>query len=379
MKKKIKILFAIDNLAYGGAPAVVYYQSNYLDKSRFEVYLMTLYPTAKPGYYDKLSFLDSEKIKHFNLSNRSPFDLLTWIKIYRYLKKEQFDIVYTHLFLTNLIVRAMAWLARVPVIIAFEHSIYYNKKPWQIKIDNFLSRVTKKIIVSKDSVAEFTAKQEKIEKEKFSVIPNPVVMPEKNEAKLKALEKDLAFPKDAFIVLNLGRFSEEKGQKYLIEAAEKVASKLGNIYFIIVGHGYLEQELKQEIENKRLTNRCKIVIAPEDAKYYYYLSDLFVLPSLREGQSIVTYEAMFAGLPVIASDLPTIREIITDEENGLLVEPGNSKSIAEKIIFMYNHPNLREQFTLKSKDKIKPFTLDKSIMQLEDLLNRLIKQKDTIS
>jgi glycosyltransferase involved in cell wall biosynthesis len=93
----------------------------------------------------------------------------------------------------------------------------------------------------------------------------------------------------------------------------------------------------------------------------------------------VTYEAMFAGLPVIASDLPTIREIITDEENGLLVEPGNSKSIAEKIIFMYNHPNLREQFTLKSKDKIKPFTLDKSIMQLEDLLNRLIKQKDTIS
>ena len=61
MNKKIKILFAIDTLSIGGAPAVVYYQSKFLNKENFDLYIMTLYPSKKPSYVQDIDFLSSDK------------------------------------------------------------------------------------------------------------------------------------------------------------------------------------------------------------------------------------------------------------------------------------------------------------------------------
>lgn len=343
--RKIKILFAIDRMNIGGAPSVVYGQCQELDKGRFDPYILTLYPSRKANFFAQLDFLNPDHIVQYHLRHRSLFDFLTWYKIFKFLKREKFDIVYTHLFLTNVIVRILAILARVPIILSFEHSIYFDKRRWQIVVDRILARFTKKILVSTEAVADFTARQEKIKRDKFVIIPNPIFLPSRREVNIDELKEEFNLPASAFIVLTLGRFSREKGQIYFIQAAEKVIKKYPNIFFLIVGFGVLENKLKAEVDKRELNKQCRVIVEPTRAKEFFFLADLFVLPSVREGQSIVTYEALMAGIPVIASDLPSIRDIIKDGENGLLFPVANSGVLTERIIYLFKHPRERQRLS----------------------------------
>jgi len=368
MQRKIKILFAIDRMNIGGAPAVVFGQMRAMDKSKFEVHLATLYKSKKANFFSQIDFIPRENIKGFYLKNRSIFDFRTWRQISKFLKESNFDVIYTHLFLTNLIFRILAIRNKVPVILSFEHSQYYNKNRWQIIMDNFLSRWNSKIIVSTESVASFTASQEKIPISKFKVIPNPLTIPKKESVDLGSLRKEYSIPESAFIVLNIGRFSKEKGQKYLVEAAAQLLPKIPNLYVLIVGHGPLAKELAPQIEDLGIGQRCKLILEPERAKEFLYLANVFVLPSLREGQSIVTYEALMAGLPVISSNILSIREIIKEGENGLFVGAEDSKQIAIAIEKLYKDKELLDSMSKKAKESVAHYNSQENIRQLERLI-----------
>jgi glycosyltransferase involved in cell wall biosynthesis len=368
MSEKTKILFAIDTLAIGGAPSVVYYQSKFMDPAKFDVFVMMLYTTKKESFIEKMDFLPAEKIRQFDLKERSPFDLKTWYKIFSFLKAEKFDVVYTHLFLTNLIVRAMAVLARVPKIMAFEHSRYFNKRSWQIMADKLLSFFTFKIIVSNNSIADFTSAQEKIKRNKFAVIANPVVIPSRNEVDVGYWKKRLDLHENDFAVLTLGRFSEEKGVTYLLQAVEIIGRQIDNLRVLIAGYGYYEDKIREEIQNRGLGGICRIVKEPQRAQELYYLGNVFVMPSTREGQSIVTYEALRAGLSVVASSLDSIQEIIVDGENGLLIKPADPLALAKAITYLYAHPDLREKFRIAGPASVAMFTPAKTAKELEKII-----------
>jgi glycosyltransferase involved in cell wall biosynthesis len=345
MNKKIKILFAINCMNIGGAPTVVFEQIKNLDKEKFDPYLLTLYPSKKANYFSLLkAFLPEEKIKQFNLKNRSLFDFGTLFQIYKFLKQEKFKIVYTHLFLANLLVRFLAIIARTPKIIIFEHSLYTEKRKWQIICDYLLSYYTDKIVVSIEAAADFTSKQENINLKKFVVIANQVVLPKNDKDILAGLKNQYNLNGD-FTVMSLGRFSREKGQIYFVEAAEKILKNNKSINFILVGHGPMEGVLFDEIKKRGIENNFKLIIEPQKAKYFYYLADIFVLSSLREGQSIVTHEAMLAGLPVVASRLESLEEIIKDGVNGLFFEKADAEELAEKILEIKNDIDLKKKLS----------------------------------
>lgn len=372
--KKIKILFAINCLNIGGAPSVVLNQMKSINKDEFDPYLMTLYPSKRANFFDKLDFLGESRIINFKLKNRSIFDFKTVCQIYKFIKKEKFDVVYTHLFLSNLLVRGLAVLARVPVIFSFEHSFYYNKKRWMMIIDFFLSKFTNKIIVPSKEIAEFTSRQEKIDIKKFKIIANPVTIFEEKNINIKRLKNELDIPEDAFVIFNLGRFSEDKGQIYLIKAAQLILKQFENFYFVIVGHGPLEYNLRDEIKKINIEKKFKLITKPERAKEFLYISDIFVLPSIREGQPIVALEAMMTGKPIIATSLDGTRSIIKNEINGILVQSRNSEEIAEKIIYLYNNPEIRNKLSLEGKRESKKYSIDNNISKFEDSIKSLIKK-----
>lgn len=331
--KKIKILFAINCMNIGGAPSVVFNQMKYLDKERFEPYLLTLYPSKPANFLSQMDFLPKERQRHFHLRRRSVFDLSTLISIYRYLRRERFDIVYTHLFLANFLVRALAVFARVPSIIAFEHSTYFNKSAWQVSMDRLLARFTSVIITSTKEVADFTAKMENIPREKFRVVRNPVSIPERKSVDLKALREHAGILEgDGPIFLTVGRFSDEKGQKVLIEAVSRIKEKTGRAKFLLVGHGPKEAELDGLIGHYGLRERVRLIHDPLRAREYYHIADWFILPSLREGQAIVVEEAMLAGLPVIASRLEGMGDIVQDGKTGYLFESGDEEALGSIIL-----------------------------------------------
>ena len=345
--KKIKILFAINCMNIGGAPSVVFNQMKYLDREKFEPHLLTLYPSKPANFFSQMDFLPKEHQKHFHLRRRSIFDLPTLIAIYRHLRVERFDVVYTHLFLANFLVRGLAILARVPTILAFEHSTYFNKSAWQVAMDRLLARFTKFIITSTQEVADFTAKMENIPHEKFQVVRNPVSIPDRKNVDLDTLCEHAGIKEgDGPIFLTVGRFSDEKGQQVLVEALSKIKNDLRKAKFLLVGHGPKEAELDGLIGHHGLREAVRLIHDPVRAREYYHIADWFILPSLREGQAIVVEEAMLAGIPVIASRIEGMGDIVSDGENGYTFPPGDAETLAERISFVLAHPKEREKLAV---------------------------------
>lgn len=345
MDKKIKILFAINKLTIGGAETVVVSQINNIDKNKFDVYLGLLYQTDKIStLYDQLK-IDQTKIIHFNY--KKLFDFKGFIRTYKFLKDNKIEVVISNLFETNTALRLAAILSRAKIIIITEHSCYFNKSRWQIVIDHILAYFTDIIFAVSPEVAEFTAKQEKINFKKIKVLKQISDLSLIGDFKRQDLRHKFGIKEDGLAVMTIGRFSPEKAQYRIIETADLIVKKgINNIYFLLVGYGRLENQLKEMIISKGLEKNVKIIIDPKKAKEYLVAGDIFLLTSNREGMPVSMLEAMSAGLACIASDVGGIKDILKNEINGYLLKTGDIEAMANKIIDLKNDPaklNLMKQ------------------------------------
>ena len=159
--------------------------------------------------------------------------------------------------------------------------------------------------------------------------------------KKELIERGMVAEEDK-IVLFVGRLVAHKGLEQLIASAEKVNAK-----FLIVGDGPLREKLEREIKERTLEKKVKLVGSVEDEllPFYYNLCDVFVLPSFSrlEAFGIVLLEAMACSKPIVTSDIPGSRELITEGYNGLLVEPLNLDNLTEKINYLISNEKIGER------------------------------------
>lgn len=145
----------------------------------------------------------------------------------------------------------------------------------------------------------------------------------------------LNLPHNKHIILNVGNFySEVKGHRYLIEAIYQILAKRTDIICVIIGGGRLRNVIEAQIQSLGLEDFIILAgIRPHhEIPLWINACDIFVLPSIRESFGIVQIEAMACGKPVVATRNGGSEEIITSEDCGFLVDPANSKDLAEKIL-----------------------------------------------
>lgn len=332
MAHKKKILFAINCLNIGGAPTVIFHQLSLLNKNKFELHLLLLYRSKPANYLTEVeNLIGKDNIYQLNYKRNSKFDFRAFLKVYKLLRKGKFDVVYTHLFLANFIVRLAAWFSGINKIISFEHSAYSDKKKWQIYVDRLLSKFTDYIIVSTDEVKEFTISQQKLPKNKCMVIRNPVVIPDRKDVNALVIKEKLNILDIDRVFVTIGRFSKVKGHEILLQALSRIKARINNSHFVLVGHGPEEENLRQSIREKKLENIVSLVHDPIRARDYLFAADCFILPSLREGQAMAAEEAVRAGLPVLASKLPAMGDLVEDDINGITFTPGDYVELSEII------------------------------------------------
>ena len=161
----------------------------------------------------------------------------------------------------------------------------------------------------------------------------------------------------------IGRMIEVKGLEYLISAMRIVGDRYPTVNLNLIGEGPLQNEVKQRISELSLNHNITFIGTVKNERIPKYLgeSDIFVLPSLSEGLPAVILEAMAAGKPIIASDVGGISEAVEDGVNGFLLEPRNSDQLAEKILYLIEHPEIRKKMGEKSKKIVKDkFTWEKA-------------------
>jgi glycosyltransferase involved in cell wall biosynthesis len=151
-------------------------------------------------------------------------------------------------------------------------------------------------------------------------------------------KRQLGLDPSRTLVGNVGRLSEQKGQKYLIEAAAHVIQKHPNVDFVIIGSGPEEQNFREQIARLTLESRVNLVGYQPDPRTYIEAMDIATMPSLYEGFSISVLEFMAMGKPLIVSDHPSMCEAITDGVTGLIIRREDSIGLANAIHRLLEDP-----------------------------------------
>lgn len=166
-----------------------------------------------------------------------------------------------------------------------------------------------------------------------------------------------------------------KGIKYLIEAAHICQLSIVNcpLLFIVIGEGPERSKLEALIKKYNLGDKFFLVGRIPNASQYLKAFDIFVLPSVKEGFPWVLLEAMAAEVPIIATRVGAVHEVIEDGKDGLLVPPKDSRALAEKVLHFISVPYIhdREQMVAHAREKIKEFSLQKMLEESERLIKDL--------
>ncbi len=293
----------------------IYYAENY-SHDNVEVYFVKALPLFYRNYFGKILFL---KVK--NLLEKLDVNI---------------DIIHAHFtWPAGFVATQLKTIFNVPVVL----TVHENRE-WLL--DEIKSRskifgriwneVDKIIRVNQIDLAEFV--KIGINESKLIAIPNGYPKDSFKPLNQRKCREALDLPLDQKILINIGTLEKKKGHKYLIEAMKIVCEKRNDILLYIIGHGHLMNELSKLIKKHNLQNN--IILAggnkpSEEIPIWYNASDIFVLPSLSEGNPTVMFESLGCGKPFIASNVGGIPEIIINDKLGLLVEPYDWKQLAESI------------------------------------------------
>ena len=214
-------------------------------------------------------------------------------------------------------------------------------------------------------------------KEKIALVYNGIDAYKTNflsptEAKLKLFEKIAKYSGKIFqtknVIGTIANFYPAKGLENLIKAAREFKDDKDTV-FILVGDGVQRENLEWQIKNYGLENKVFLIGYLPKAFQYLTAFDIFVLPSVKEGFPWSILEAMNAKLPIIATRVGAVSEIIEDNKNGMLVEPAKPEQIAAKLRKLINDNRLRQEFGIQAHQTVLfKFPLEKMVKEIEALL-----------
>ncbi|MFH1598162.1 MAG: glycosyltransferase family 4 protein [Patescibacteria group bacterium] len=178
--------------------------------------------------------------------------------------------------------------------------------------------------------------------------------------------------KKSFIIGTICRLEPEKGIEYLMQATKRALPLIPNISLIIVGDGGARKNLEWLAKKLEIDQVTQFVGFQHNIEKWYPLFDLFALPSaIRESFGISLVEALAFEVPVVASQMGGVTEIIEEKETGYLVPPKNSDALSEKIIYIYKNYQEARQAAKRGRLKVeKMFSLDLMVEEYYKLLFR---------
>jgi len=179
----------------------------------------------------------------------------------------------------------------------------------------------------------------------------------------------LSQPHNFKIVGSIANFYKTKGLEYLIKSAHIIKNeyKREDIRYVVIGDGKERKKLESLIKKYDLGNTVYLAGRMPDAYKYLKAFDVFVLPSVKEGFPWIILEAMASGVPIVATKVGAVPEIIDDRKEGLLVNPRNEKELAKNIMKAIIDSDLSIKMINNAKEKLKYFSSKKMLEQTKAL------------
>ena len=371
---------------WGGSPDVLRIICQNFDPEVYDLRIFigrTKHPTDKTrlffdAFKERITFIPELK-REVNFWR----DWQAFWKLFGKFKQERFDIVHTHTAKAGALGRLAAWMAGVPVIIHTPHGHnfygYFNgfSSGVIILIEKILAVFTDRIIALTDL-------------EKRDYLKFKVAKADQAVLVYMGLELDNFLPKNADkikenlnigsqgkVVGYVGRLDHIKGVQFFVEAARLCLAKNSSLKFILVGEGSLRKNLEKKVAECNLKDKIIFLGWRDDIADIMSILDILVLPSLNEAVGIVLIEAGSLGVPVVASNVGGIPEIIKDQQTGILVEPADPQAIAGAVLELLNDPQKMLAMSAAAKNQIKDrFKAAKMVQETLQIYHEVLKKKN---
>lgn len=225
-------------------------------------------------------------------------------------------------------------------------------------------------IAISQAVGQRLIKDFSLNRENLRVIYNSV-----NPNFTRPINKDYAYLKGSPTLGIIARLSQEKGHLVLFAAFRQLIRDYPQARLLVIGLGRKEKELRDWVNKQSLGKQIIFLGNTVDLKSLFKILDISVLPSTLEGLGLSILEAQANGVPVVASCVGGIAEIIEDRETGILVKPNNPDELYQGIKLLLEEALLREKIADKAKEQIKQrFSLERMIQQVEAVYKELISK-----
>jgi glycosyltransferase involved in cell wall biosynthesis len=311
------------------------------------------------------------------LNKKHKYDFRIIFRLVKLLKQKKADVLQTYLFGADLWGRLAGRLAGVKVLLTSNRSggRHYEKKEYWF--DRLLWPLADGIISNTQSGRELLHHKLKIPLEKLYFVPNGYNfnkfnnLPARNEVR-----RELSLSDSDYVAVITGSLKPIKNHKMLIEAAKVISKKYNNIRYLIVGKGPLEKELIALVENYGLKKQIIFTGQRLDIPRLLSSADMGVLTSKWEGYSNSIMEYMVAGLPVVATDVGGVRDLVSPDKTGYLVPSGDAPAMAQKIVELFNAPEKAEEMGRAGKEWVHQ-NCDFQILALKvtEICDSIVKRK----
>jgi glycosyltransferase involved in cell wall biosynthesis len=374
-QKGMNILFLGSQIATGGSQNNLLRQATWFSEHGYGVTVAFLYDKEKllPSWNSKYKFPIIDLGFSPPTSNafiQAVFLVRGLTRLFRMVRMKRYTAIETFTHHANLIGLPIAWVAGIPTRIGSHRGKIEGFPAVLERLHAMMinSPITTRLVVVAQRVSE-DALGEGVHPQRIIEIANGVSLPKVEPAAIVRVRNELKVSERDIFLLSVGRLRYQKAHNILLRAMPKVLEKFPNAVLLIAGEGILRQELEDEALQLGISERVKLLGVRSDTPVLMSSSDIFLFPSRFEGMPNALLEAMGYGLPVIATGVQGVDEIIRDGENGILIPLDNPKAVADAILRLLNNPEERRRIGKAALETIeKEYTLDKMCAQYESLL-----------
>ncbi len=277
-------------------------------------------------------------LKHVSF-NRNPISAQNYLalkQLNQIMREGNYDIVHCNTPIGGIIGRICAHKNKIKKTIYMAHGFHFYQgapiKNWLLyyPVEKFFSRLTDILVTI---TLEDYDLSKKMHAKKCRYIHGVGIdvtqfkrrLPHDRNSNLRKMH---GIPEDAYVILSVGELNRNKNHRVVIEAINHIPNK--NIFYVICGEGELRKEYEDLLQRLKMDNRVLLVGFRTNVSEYYRMADLLVFPSLREGIPASIMEAIATGVPVLASNIRGIKDIIKQEQYRF--NPQKVEDIAKKIM-----------------------------------------------
>ena len=369
--EKITVLFIIKPERGAGAEMVLVEAAARLNPDRFQVICGLLTPDAGkviPAHLPTVDFrmpgLNGWVWLRFFLQ-------LCWV-IYR----RRVDLLHVNSYVPGNYARLAAALMQVPIVIDHWHGFTrFNAK--RRLICRLLGRFTDLSLAVSRGVRDYLVSQGGLDPAKVRVVANGVDIAAIDAARPGPLvRRELGLPESSPVIGLVGRLDHwGKGHKELFEAMASLKER-HPVHALIVGGGRRIDAVRQLAESLGLAGAVHFLGPRHDVPDLLHAMDIFVLPSYSEGVSLALLEAMAAGLPVVATAVGGLPEVVTDGENGLLIPPRDAEALAGSLERLLTDPAFARELGENARKHVREhYSLDRLGREINEIYEELVKEK----